>query len=373
MDPVLTDLLELLEIPSCSGSPAESQAQQWVADRLLAWGWDVEVWRDDPRSVADEPDNPGMEVERDTVVGVIGKPPGSSGARLVLGHTDVVPGGPAPRMTETGVVGRGSVDMKGGLVAAMHAARHAGGDVAVCAVSGEEDGGIGTFLALRHGLTARACVIPEPTGLAVIPANAGSLTFRITLPGVAAHGARRWEGHSALEAVPEVLERLRTLERDRADNPPELLSGVPIPYPISVGRINGGDWASTVMSEVTLEGRYGVALGESLDRAAAEFEQALIGTGAGVQWSGGRFAPAGLPADHPLVRDVCAAHERVTGQRPVVTGATYGSDLRQMIGAGIPTVLYGPGDAALAHGEDEEVPILQVHACRDVLAAWLRG
>ena len=68
-----------------------------------------------------------------------------------------------------------------------------------------------------------------------------------------------------------------------------------------------------------------------------------------------------------------ASNERVTGEQPVVTGTTYGSDLRQMIDAGIPTVLYGPGDASLAHGEDEEVPILQVHACRDTLAAWLRG
>lgn len=372
MDPVLTDLLELLEIPSSSGSPAEARAQQWVADRLRSWGWDVEVWHDDPRTVADEPDNPGMEVARDTVVGVIGKPPGSSGARLVLGHTDVVPGGPAPRLTDAAVAGRGSVDMKSGLVAGMHAAHDAGGNVAVCAVSGEEDGGIGTYLALRHGLTAQQCVIPEPTGLAVIPANAGSLTFRITLPGVAAHGARRWEGHSALEAVPDVLERLRALEHHRAEDPPDLLRDFPIPYPISVGRVSGGDWASTVMSEVTMEGRYGIALGESLDHAVAEFEDALVGTGARVQWFGGRFAPAALPADHRLVRDLAAAHQRVTGQEPVVTGATYGSDLRQMIAAGIPTVLYGPGDAALAHGDDEEVPILQVHACRDVLAAWLR-
>jgi acetylornithine deacetylase len=373
MDPVLTDLLELLEIPSAPGSPAEAQAQQWVADKLRSWGWDVEQWHDDPRSVADEQDNPGMEVARDTVVGVIGKPYGSSGARLVLGHTDVVPGGPPPRMTDIGVAGRGSVDMKGGLVAAMHAARDAGGDVAVCTVSGEEDGGIGTYLALRHGLVAQQCLIPEPTRLAVIPANAGSLTFRVTLPGVAAHGARRWEGHSALEAVPEVLERLHSLERRRAEHPPELLSGSPIPYPISIGRIDGGDWASTVMSEVTLEGRYGVALGESLDHAVARFEEALVGTGARVQWFGGRFAPAGLPADHPLVRDLAAAHRRVTAEEPVITGATYGSDLRQMIGAGIPAVLYGPGDAALAHSDDEEVPILQVHACRDVVSEWLRG
>jgi acetylornithine deacetylase len=373
MDPLITDTLELLGIRSDGGTRGEVAAQRWVADKLASWGWDVDVWEDDPSVVRTADGHPGMEVDRGRVVGVIGRPRGSSGSRLVLGHTDVVPGGPAPGFTDTSMVGRGSADMKAGLVAGMYAARDAGGDVVVCAVSCEEDGGIGAFLALRHGLRADSCVIPEPTSLAIVPANAGSLTFRVTLPGVAAHGARRWEGRSALEAVPETLRRLQELARTRGQSPPDLLSGYPIPYPISIGRIHGGEWASTVMSEVTLEGRYGVALGEALDHAAAEFEGALVGTGASVQWVGGRFAPAGLPVDHPLVHGLAEHHRAVTGEDAVVTGTTYGSDLRKMLAAGIPTVLYGPGDAALAHGEDEEVPLRQVHACRDVLARWLRA
>ena len=60
----------------------------------------------------------------------------------------------------------------------------------------------------------------------------------------------------------------------------------PIAYPISVGRIQGGDWPSTVMGEVRMEGRYGVALGESLTSAMAAFEEALQGTGARIEWFG---------------------------------------------------------------------------------------
>ncbi len=369
---MIADLLELLEVRSVGGTAAEAQAQQWVADRLRRWGWDVEVWEDPADAGSDDPAYPGMEVARATVTGVIGKPPGSTGRLLILGHTDVVPGGPAPAVADGTIGGRGSVDMKSGLVAGMYAAQEAGGDVAVCAVSGEEDGGIGAFLALRHGLRAEQCVIPEPTSLAIIPANAGSLTFRITLPGVAAHGARRWDGHNALDAVPDVLDRLRALEAERTADVPALLAEWPIAYPISVGRIAGGDWASTVMSEVTLEGRFGVRLGEPLSAAMAAFERALSGTGAHVEWPGGRFASAGLDAGHPLVRGLAQAHQDISGDVARVHGATYGSDLRQLIAAGIPTVQYGPGDAAIAHSEDEAVALSEVRTGRDVLRRWLR-
>lgn len=214
---------------------------------------------------------------------------------------------------------------------------------------------------------------PEPTSLAIIPANAGSLTFRLTLPGVSAHGARRWDGHNALEGLPEVMSRLQALEADRNADVPAILSTWPLAYPISIGRIEGGDWPSTVMGQVSLEGRYGVKLDEPVPAAMQAFERALIGTGARIEWFGGRFASGSTDPAHPLVEQLIMAHEAVTGTRPVVSGATYGSDLRQLVAAGIPTVQYGPGDAALAHSEDEEVSVDQIRTCRDVLTAWLRG
>jgi acetylornithine deacetylase len=371
VEPLLRDLAELLDIASVGGTPGEQQAQQWVADKLTAWGWDVDVWVDDPNVHCTQPDYPGMEVERSTVTGVIGKPAASKGNRLILGHTDVVPGGPPPKLTQDHIVGRGAVDMKSGLLAGMYAGREAGGDVAICAVSGEEDGGVGTFLALKHGLRAKACVIPEPTSLAIIPANAGSLTFRITLTGVSAHGARRWDGHNALDGLPQVLGTLQALEAERNAEVPDILAPWPLAYPISIGRIEGGDWPSTVMGQLSIEGRYGVRLDETIPEAMNAFERAL--PGAAVEWFGGRFAPGSTDTSHPLVRQLEAAHRAVTGTPARVFGATYGSDLRQLVAAGIPTVQHGPGDAALAHSDDEEVSVEEVMACRDVLTAWLRS
>jgi acetylornithine deacetylase len=88
-----------------------------------------------------------------------------------------------------------------------------------------------------------------------------------------------------------------------------------------------------------------------------------------VQWWGGQFAPGEVPANSDLPDHVRAAHTGVTGDDTPVWGAPYGSDLRLLTGkGGIPTVQYGPGDAALAHAPDESVPLREVVTCARVLA-----
>ncbi len=80
--------------------------------------------------------------------------------------------------------------MKAGTAAITYAAKailasrtRLAGDVILAAVSGEEDGGLGTYAMLKHGITADACVLPEPTSLDLVPANGGALTFRLRIHG----------------------------------------------------------------------------------------------------------------------------------------------------------------------------------------------
>ena len=106
------------------------------------------------------------------------------------------------------VHGRGAVDMKGGVVAALHAmaaargTRRWGGRPP--AVASEEDGGLGTFAALEADDRYDACLMPEPTGLDVVCAQAGSLTFEGAVTGRGAHAARRLEGESAIDRYVDV-------------------------------------------------------------------------------------------------------------------------------------------------------------------------
>ena len=166
--------------------------------------------------------------------------------------------------------GRGALDMKGGVVAALHALaalRDAGGhpEVVLQAVASEEDGGLGTFAALERDDAFDACLIPEPTGFEVVCAQAGALTFRATVRGRAAHAALRLAGRSALDRYVGVHLALQAHERAlNRDVEHPAMRALALPYPVSVGRIDGGEWSSSVPDRVTVEGRLGVPLGSDL-------------------------------------------------------------------------------------------------------------
>ncbi|MGH8895322.1 MAG: M20/M25/M40 family metallo-hydrolase, partial [Actinomycetes bacterium] len=227
-------LADLVRVPSVGGTDAEHEIQAMLASGLAADGFEVDHWRLPLAELMAEPDFPGVEVERSEAWGLVGRLPGTGdGASLMLnGHVDVVPTGdlrawsrPDPfsgQVVDGELHGRGACDMKAGLVAAMTAltaVRRAGaplrGDVLVACVPGEEDGGLGTYATLRRGWRADACVLPEPTGLHIVPANAGALTFRLTVPGRATHASRRTDGVSALSKALPVLAALERLEARR--------------------------------------------------------------------------------------------------------------------------------------------------------------
>ncbi len=389
-DRVVADLRELVRIPSVDGTPGEAEAQRWCADRLAGLGLDVDHWAIDLAAVSADPDFPGAEVERDEAWGCAGVLGDGTPGLVLNGHLDVVPPGdmvdPFGARLDDGVVhGRGSCDMKGGVAAvlgAVAAVRATGVPlrraVAAHCVVGEEDGGLGTFATLRRGHVGDACVIAEPTAGQVIPANAGSLTFRLEVPGLATHGSTRTRGVSAVTAFERVHAALRALEERRNADPDPLVAHLEVPYPLSVGTVRAGDWASTVPDRLLATGRYGVRLGEPVAEARRELEQAVAAACAGdgwlrdnpvtVTWPGGVFASGALPDGHPLLGQTLAAAVDAGAPEPEVRGAPYGSDLRQYAAAGIPTVQYGPGDVRFAHAADEHVRVADVLHCARVYA-----
>ena len=155
-----------------------------------------------------------------------------------------------------------------------------------------------------------------------------------------------------------------------------------LPYPTIIGKVSGGEWASTVIDRIVAEGRYGVRLGQTARDAEADLraviddacrgDEFLRDHPATVEVTGGRFSSARVPADHPLPVGLADAAEAVLGRRPRLLGEPYGADMRLLVNEGhTPTVMFGPGDPAVIHAADEHVPLDEVVACARVLATWL--
>jgi acetylornithine deacetylase len=391
LDAALSEAALVRDLTELIGRPAEADALRLTHRLARRLGLDAELHEEDLAALRRAEGYPGEEVERDSLqslfVTVPGRDPGAP--RLVInGHVDVVPPGTAPwthppfsaTVRDGRVYGRGAADMKAGVVAALHAlaaARAAGGppgDVVLQVVAGEEDGGIGAFAALRRDADFAGCVIPEPTGGALVCATAGALTFRLRLTGRAAHASRRLDGVSALDRFWPVHQALAALEeRLNADRGHALMAGHALPYPLSIGRLTTGEWSSTVPDELVCEGRLGVPIGRTLASVREDFEAAVREAAAGtgpppeVTWSGGQFAPAETPVTHRLVESVRRHVADVTGRPATPVGVPYGTDLRLYAARGIPGVLYGPGDIEQAHAVDEYVPVADILTTARVL------
>jgi len=399
-DRLVADLQDLIRIPSITGS--EEAVASWAADALRDLGLSVELVSPDPAMVRADPDWPGEEMPRTSLPVAIGRAGRAGGRRVILsGHLDVVPPGDPTTWTadpwggeirDGRLYGRGACDMKGGvaaILAAVRALRTAGvldalgGELMVVLVPSEEDGGQGTLAAIRAGATADLAIITEPSNLDVVVAHAGAITFRLTVPGRAAHASQRREGVSALDNLFVLVGALEADEAHRnALEVDPLMTALGLPYPTIIGVVQGGDWASTVMDQVIADGRYGVRLGQSAAQAEAELRACIAAAcardpflrehPAGVKITGGRFGSACVPLDHPLAVGLAATVEAVTGRRPKLIGEPYGADMQMFINVGAtPCVIFGPGDVRLAHGADEYVPLDEVEQCARVLAAWV--
>ncbi len=392
------DLRTILAIPSVTGE--EEAVQAAMAELMDEAGLAVQVVATDPLAFAEDPDWPGSEVDRTTLPVVIGRTGPAGGRRvIVLGHVDVVPVGDetlwrtppwTPTLVDGALFGRGAVDMKGGVIAGLEAVRAAAsavgglaGEILFVTVPSEEDGGAGMLAAIRAGVTGDAAVIPEPSGLDIVTAHAGAITFRLTITGKAAHASKRREGVSALDKLAVLTQALAADEaaRNAAETRPRL-AALGLPYPTIIGKVQGGEWASTVIDRVVAEGRYGVRLGDTWRDAWVQL-QAVIGAAcAGDRWlrehpanvelTGGRFSSAEIADDHPLPTGLASAAGDVLGRAPAFLAEPYGADMRLLINeGGTPTVMFGPGLPEVAHAANEFVLLDDVVRCARALAVWL--
>jgi acetylornithine deacetylase len=256
---------KLVTYPSTRGN--ELSAQNLIFAAMRERGFEMDQWELDSEKLSTHPGAGVVEVSYKDVVNVVGTYGNhqDEGRSLILnGHIDVVPTGPEDQWSSSPwdayikdgwLYGRGSGDMKAGLVAnlfAYDAIRTAGlmptGKIHFESVVEEECTGNGTLSALLRGYDADAVLIPEPEEDRLVRANVGTIWMRVRVSGWPAHPREMAAGFNAIDASHHVMEQLRQLEAvwNAEKVKHRYFEDVEHPINLNLGKIEGGDWASTV-------------------------------------------------------------------------------------------------------------------------------
>ncbi|HEY2026937.1 MAG TPA: ArgE/DapE family deacylase [Gemmatimonadaceae bacterium] len=367
---------ELVRIDSRNPSldargPGEARCAEHLGAVLGAWGFRVELH--------------DAAAGRPNVVARIGG--GGNGRSLMFnGHLDVVgvEGMIHPPFAaderDGRMYGRGSADMKGGIAAMCAAAYRAAsgglsGEIIVAAVADEEYESLGTRALLQRGVRADACIVTEPTRLAIMPAHRGFVWLEVVIAGRAAHGSRWDIGVDAIRHAGLLLAEL-----DRVDA--EVLPAREHPLlgrgSLHASMIEGGTGMSTYPDRCVVKLERRTIPGEGAEDVLAEVRRAcdVIRARRPTFASEVRVVvtqgPSDVALDAPVVLELSAALQS-SGEESRVEGMSAWTDAALLNEAGIPAVCFGPGNISLAHAAEEYIPLDEIDRATAVLAALARS
>ncbi len=370
------------------------------------------------RSAGAEVDLFAVEPGRENAVGTI---KGAGGGRSLIynGHVDVVPVGDLDAWTSGSpfsgkldgdrIWGRGSTDMKSGILAQAFAARalcDAGvrlrGDLILESVVGEEsmDHECGVTATVKRGYRADAAVVSEPSApphpLAVVPVSPGLLWFSVTVSGKATHSSMRGQtfraggqgsevGVNAIDKGFIVFQALRALEDEWGLTKQHPLFP-PGHFTIHPGVVTGGPRGVLVpffIAEfMTTEYCVWYSPSDDPDDVKREIEATLERAAQGDAWLREHAPavewklhwPANTPDADEITEAVVQAHESAAGAtrfagRPPLAGFAAVEDATFLTLGGTPAISYGPGDIRVAHAADEFVLVDEVMCATRTFAA----
>jgi acetylornithine deacetylase len=302
------------------------------------------------------------------------EPAGSRRTLLFDVHQDTVPSDGMsiepfhPRIENERLWGRGSCDVKGGMASMLVAfsrlcrerPKGAASVVLACTVD-EEFTHTGVSKLAEETGGVDLAVVAEPTLLDLVHCHKGALRCKIRTRGVACHSSTPQNGINAIYrmsrvvgALSEYAAVLHSAAADPIVGPPSL----------SVGRIEGGqsvnivpDWCEIELDRRLIPGEQPAAaikaLRDFLGNRLGSFEHVEIDP----PWIN---LPPLEPRLESWIPPLKEAVRRARGDEPRVVGVPYGTDAGLLGAAGVPCVVFGPGDIAQAHTTDEWIDLTQV-------------
>ena len=304
------------------------------------------------------------------------------------GHYDVVPAQSReqfqPVRKDHFLFGRGSGDMKGGIVAMLYAilaVKESGaeldGRISLTLVPNEETGGEGgsAWLAARGrlGRGGIGMLLAEPTSGVVWNANRGAISLRVRVLGKSAHVGLQHQGENAFEGMVQVVEQLQKLKQvvERRTSSFSIGAEQARHSILMLGGQSGGGTNFNVVPEecwFTIDRRI------NPEEDLAEEKSKLIATlesckreGIRLEWEILQEGPSSAcREEEPLGEALARSVRAVTGESPHFGMCPGLLETRFYAAQGVPAYAYGPGLLSVAHGPNEYVDLRKVIDCAAV-------
>ena len=290
------------------------------------------------------------------------------------GHFDVVPAQSreqfSPRRRDGRIIGRGTADMKGGLVSMIYAAAAArelgllrGGRVVIHCVCDEETGStVGSGHLREAGLIdpeALAMVTPEPTGGEVWHAARGAITLRVTVRGREAHVGQASLGVNAFEHMVRIAEPLIQLAEELLEERGSMLVvGGAAGAGANFNVVPGSAWFSVDRRFNPRAPRRRTRPADRRDRGSG------LPAGADVSVEVLQAQPsAGIDPQHPVAQTLARVVVAVEGAPPSFELCPGTLDTRWYAQLGVPAFGYGAGRLDVSHGPDEFIDEAAMRRC----------
>lgn len=312
-----------------------------------------------------------VEPGRPNLLAAVG-PTDDAPSLALCSHLDVVPPGDSaawsgdpflPRRVEDHVYGRGACDAKGSLAAMTLALAFFAqqpqllpGRLVLVAVAGEERGGTGSKHLVQSGFWTDSAIIGEPTNMLIALGHKGRIQVNIIVQGRAGHAANPNTAINPIDRLGAVLEAISALGRQVTERQDPLVGSASL---VTTQVSSGSTNAATIPGEVVLTLDRRLVPSETHESAATEISDALAHLeDVQVQWRPGAY-PAIQDRNHPLV---WAAQASLEGRDPPFSSFPATCDQYIWIGAGIPSIILGPGDISSnrVHGADEFIALSDV-------------